>query len=190
MSDTSPICQALTKIAWGYVLLFLNFNLGINGHTMDILPNWLGYLLFFSAIGLLGTQLRDLTLLKPFCILLGVLSAVDWGTVLLTGQELLDGFFLLSILRTCLSIYFSFQLLTDLALLSESYGIQANRLRVCRNIDAVIKVLPLLPLPWDTNTLLSALLIGLLIFGLIICLFIVCQLFTLRKCFREGTPQI
>lgn len=190
MSDTSPVRQALTKIAWGYVLLFLNFNLGVNGHTVDVLPNWLGYLLFFSAIGLLGTQLRDLTLLKPFCVLLGVLAAVDWGTVLLTGQALLDGFFILSALRTCLSIYFSFQLLTDLALLSESYGVQADGLRLCRNIDAVIRVLPLLPLPWDTNTLLSALLIALLVIGLIVCVLIVYRLFTLRKLLGEKPPQV
>lgn len=75
------IYRGLTKTIWGYVFLHLNVNLG----TLNVLPNWVGYLLFFSAIILLGEQLRDLTLLKPFCILLGVGELVDWLTVLFTG---------------------------------------------------------------------------------------------------------
>lgn len=75
------IYRGLTKTIWGYVFLHLNVNLG----TLNVLPDWVGYLLFFSAIILLGEQLRDLTLLKPFCILLGVRELVDWLTVLFTG---------------------------------------------------------------------------------------------------------
>lgn len=77
----SSTYRGLTRIAWGYVFLHLNLNLG----TLNILPNWVGYLLFFSAIILLGDQLRDLTLLKSFCILLGVGELADWLTVLFTG---------------------------------------------------------------------------------------------------------
>lgn len=73
----SSTYRGLTKIAWGYVFLHLNLNLG----TLNVLPNWVGYLLFFSAITLLGDQLRDLTLLKPFCILLGARELADWLAV-------------------------------------------------------------------------------------------------------------
>lgn len=69
----SSTYRGLTKIAWGYVFLHLNLNLG----TLNVLPNWVGYLLFFSAIILLGDQLRDLPL--PW---------EDWdtlGTLILMG---------------------------------------------------------------------------------------------------------
>ena len=112
MSDTY---RALTKIAWGYVFLHLNFNL----NTLNILPNWVAYLLFFAAIALLGDQLRDLALLKPFCILLGTKELADWLAVLLTGETLVARFFLLDALLTCVGLYFHFQLLTDLAILAE-----------------------------------------------------------------------
>ena len=114
----SSTYRGLTKIAWGYVFLHLNFNL----NTLNLLPNWVGYLLFFSAIVLLGDQLRDLTLLKPFCILLGARELADWLAMFATGQTLMGQFFLLDALLTCIGLYFHFQLLTDLAILAGRTG--------------------------------------------------------------------
>ena len=190
MTDNIQIRRALSKIAWGYVLLYLDFNLSVNGHTLNVLPNWAGYLLIFSAIMLLGSELRSLLLLKPFCVLLGVVSAVDWVWVLLAGQELTGRFFLFSILLICVGIYFRFQMLTDLALLAEECGIRADSLRLCRNAEAVIQVLLMLPLPWKDYTTLAALSIGLLIAGLIVCGCIIYHLFVLRNHFpAEETPE-
>lgn len=190
MTDNIRIRQALTKIAWAYVLLYLDFNLGINGHSLNVLPNWAGYLLIFSAIALLGAELRSLLLLKPFCVLLGVVSAVDWVWMLLAGQELTGRLFLFFILITCVGIYFRFQMLTDLAQLAEDHGIRADSLRFCRNAEAVIQVILMLPLPWEDNTALTALYIGLLIAGFVVCAFIIYQLFVLRNHFPEQeTPE-
>ena len=185
MTDSIPIRRALTKIAWAYVLLYLDFNLGVNGHTLNVLPNWAGYLLIFSAIVLLGAELRSLLLLKPFCVLLGVVSAVDWVWILLAGQELTGRFFLFSILLLCVGIYFRFQMLTDLAGLAEEHGIRADSLRSCRNAEAVIQVIMWLPLPWQEHEILTVLYGGLLAAGLIVCAFILYQLFVLRNHFPE-----
>ena len=174
------IYRGLTKIIWGYVFLHLNVNLG----TLNVLPDWVGYLLFFSAIILLGDQLRDLTLLKPFCILLGVGELVDWLTVLFTGGALVEQFFLLDALLTCISLYFHFQLLTDLAILAEGAGESGGGLRTCRNVDAVLRTLLCLPLPWeDWDTLGTLILMGVLVVGIIVMFCIIWQLFRLRKRF-------
>ena len=39
------LCQAVKHIAWGYVLLHFNINLG----PLNVLPNWAGYLLMVGA---------------------------------------------------------------------------------------------------------------------------------------------
>lgn len=109
------IRSALSRIAWAYLLIHLHFRL----NNLDLLPDWAGYLLIFSAIGLLAGELRDLPLLRPFCILLGAVSGVDWLSFLLTGAEFTGRFFLLSALITCVALYFHFQLLTDLAALAD-----------------------------------------------------------------------
>lgn len=190
MTDNIQIRRALSKIAWGYVLLYLDFHLSVNGHTLNVLPNWAGYLLIFSAIVLLGVEWRSLLLLKPFCVLLGVVSAVDWVWVLLTGQELTGRFFLFSILLICVGIYFRFQMLTDLAQLAEDNGIRADSLRLCRNAEAVIQVLLMLPLPWEEYDALTLLSGALLVSGLLVCAFLIYQLFVLRNFFPEqAAPQ-
>lgn len=172
--------RGLGKIAWGYLFLYLNLNLG----TLNLLPNWAAYLLFFSAIGLLEEELGELALLRPFCVLLGAAEGADWLAVLLTGQPLVEQVFLVNILVTCLSIYFNFQLLTDVAALVEARGIWAGSLRTCRNADAVLRAVWVLPLPWQAWTALALLLI---LVGAAVCLCMVVLLFRARKMCSEGT---
>ena len=175
-----PIYRGLSKVALGYVFLTFNLNLG----TLNVLPNWGGYLFFLAAIGLLGEELRDLALLRPFCILLAAADGADWLAVLFTGETLTGRFFLVYLLLVCVSIYFQFQLLTDLALLAEQYGVPAGVLRGCRNVDAATSVLILIPLFWENSEPLTALSVLLLLTGIVVRLIIVWQLFTLRRTFR------
>ena len=82
--NNQNIRHALSKIAWAYLLILLNFRI----NDLDLLPNWAGYLLIFLAIGQLSGELRNLPLLKPFCILLGIAAGVDWLALPLSGAEL------------------------------------------------------------------------------------------------------
>ena len=176
----SSTYRGLTKIAWGYVFLHLNLNLG----TLNVLPNWVGYLLFFSAIGLLEEELGELALLRPFCVLLGARELADWLAVFATGQTLMGQFFLLDALLTCIGLYFHFQLLTDLAILADGAGENGSGLRTCRNVDAVLRTLMFLPLPWEEwDTLGTLILMGVLVVWIIVMFCIIWQLFRLRKKF-------
>lgn len=182
MSQTGNIRRALSQVAWAYLLLYLDLNLG----TLNVLPDWAGYLLLFSAIGWLAGELRDLSLLRPFCVLLGIVSGVNWLAVLATGNGLTDRFFLLSAIITCVSLYFHFQLLTDLALLAEEAGDGplARRLRVCRNLNAVLRVpnalLSRLPGAWDWVQPAG---LSVLLMAVVVALVIVISLFSLRNRF-------
>ena len=82
--NNQNIRHALSKIAWAYLLILLNFRI----NDLDLLPNWAGYLLIFLAIGQLSGELRNLPLLKPFCILLGIAAGVDWLALPLSGVML------------------------------------------------------------------------------------------------------
>ena len=42
-------------IFWGFFLIFINFYVTINGHTLNLLPTFAGYILLYRAAGeLLG----------------------------------------------------------------------------------------------------------------------------------------
>ena len=65
----------VTRLAWGYFFLYFDFNLG----PVSILPDFVGYLLFLSGIGLLQEERRDLALLRPLAILLAIWHTALWG---------------------------------------------------------------------------------------------------------------
>ncbi|MBQ8802449.1 MAG: hypothetical protein IJZ53_02280 [Tyzzerella sp.] len=109
------LCKAISKIAWGYILLHLDFNL----NTLDILPNWAGYLLFISALSAIGEEEESAKLLKPLGTILTAIEMVSW-----MNKGFLNSYFNLgavSIIASAISLYFHFQLLTNLAGIAHKY---------------------------------------------------------------------
>ena len=174
--------RGLGYAAWGYLFLHININLG----NMDLLPEWAGYLLLLSAIGLLKAERRDLALLSPLGGLLALAAGADWLAVIFTGQAVTGRFLLLSALVTCLSLYFRFQLLTDMGRLAEDWSLSAGTLLGCRNADAVLQVILFLPLPW-ADWEIAAVLLALV--GLTVCIVIMVQLFALRRAFSPEEDE-
>ena len=175
------LLRGLSKVAWAYVLLFFDLNLG----TLNLLPEWAGYLLLGQAIVLLGAEVRDLPLLRPFCLLLGLWTGLDWVVVLLGGSlEALP--YLVNLVLIVVSVYFHFQLLTGLAALAARYqpeGMALDcKLAVCRTLNVLIITLRYLcalffPVPWVILAITLA--------GFVVCLFLLCYLFALRNVIRR-----
>lgn len=114
-TDRETMYKALSYLGWGYVFLYFDFNLG----PISVTPAWVGYLLFSSAIGLLREEHRDLQLLSPLATLLGLCSAAEWGGPLL-GVDV-SNIPALSLIAGAASLYFHFQLFTDLAEIAARY---------------------------------------------------------------------
>lgn len=170
--------QGLSKVAWSYIFLLLDITLNIGPCTLDLLPNWVGYLLLLSAIPLLASELRDLPLLRSFCMVLAAAEAVEWTAALLTGQAFLRQFLPVNAVWACLAMYVTFQLLTDLARLSEREGIPARGLLICRNLNVILHAVMFFPFPWE-KWIAAA--VALAIAGMIVCILISVRLFALRR---------
>lgn len=116
MTDNKKLYDGVSRAAWGY--FFLYFDININ--TVSILPSFIGFLLFLSAINHLQEEARELTLLRPLGILLALWHSAQWiaswfGAELDGDSQFLD-------LIVCLAnLYFHFQLLTNLASLAARY---------------------------------------------------------------------
>jgi len=183
MEKRSDFYRALTNIAWGYVLLHLNINLG----TLNILPNWGGYLLFLSALPVLATEEPSALLLRPFGWILALWEGLLWLTVLFGASVNLP---IVEIIIGIVSLYFHFQLLTNLAELafrhvpiSEDTSLPLDRrLRRLRTVRTVLITILLLPLP---RTLLewAPFAVVLVLANLIVALRILFTLFELRRAF-------
>ncbi|MGN1002756.1 MAG: hypothetical protein ACI4PC_08295 [Oscillospiraceae bacterium] len=164
MTKEEKLTGAVKRVAWGYLFLTLNFNLG----RLNILPGWLGYALILAALPALAEEGRPFRLLRPLAIGLAAWDAAVWALALLgvTGEMLGStgsiGASLVSfanLLVGVVSLYFHFQLLTDLAAVAENRGCpQAKRLLTLRTVRTLLAAAALLPLPWQSAEWLGLLL--------------------------------
>lgn len=191
--------RGVSHAAWAYFFLYFNVNL----NTINILPNFVCYLLLWSTIGCLEEEERDLTLLRPLCVLLGVWAGADWVFTLFGGT--LDGQFLpIDLLISVADIYFHFQLFTDFAQLAARYqpsGVALDqRLLRLRTIHTLLLTafavlgycfpngaqftFPGSSLPEGVATFL---LLGMALAAMLVALMLMFGLFSLRRCFQ--TPK-
>lgn len=129
--------NGIRKVFWGYFFLYFNINI----ESVSILPSFVGYLLFLSAIGCMEEEERELSLLRPLGGILaawhGVTWLISWGGVTLDGR-----FPVVDILMGLINLYFHFQLLTNMASIArkhqpEDYSLDAELLRY-RTVQTVI----------------------------------------------------
>ena len=195
MTERQRKYTAISRVAWGYFLC----HVGFNWYGIDLLPDFVGYLMLLSAISLLAKERKSLRLLQPFGWMLAVWFTISWfGTLL--GVSLPVRIPLLNLLMQLISIYFTFQFLTDLAIFAESSGDTKCRWRghappsreliKGRNRQVImltaLTALGYLPQPevtwWQYVMLLPAIIV------LIIIIDIIVALFDLRKLFRPLPP--
>ena len=115
MTDYENLSYGLERAAWGYFFLYFNINIG----SVSLLPAFVGYLLFLSAIKLLESEERELALLRPLAMLLAVWHGLDWGLSLFGAD--LYGLQFIDLIRDAVNLYFHFQLLTNLASIAARY---------------------------------------------------------------------
>lgn len=135
MNDKS-LYDGIGKIAAGYFLIYFDFNI----NTVSILPSFIGYFLFLSAIADLAYEENELVLLRPFAAILILWHSAAW--LLSWGAVKLDGLLpIADIVIGLINLYFHFQLLTNLAAIARKYRSEEERdtrLLHCRTFQTVI----------------------------------------------------
>lgn len=116
ITNIEKMRSGIFRIAWGYIFIYFNINID----AVSLLPAFVGYGLFLSAIGLLQDEERELSLLKPLACILLVWNAADW-VLSWMGSEAIETWFLLDLLTGLINLYFQFQFLTNLASIAAKY---------------------------------------------------------------------
>lgn len=179
--------QAISRIVLGYFLLYFNINLG----TLNILPDWLGYLCILRALKPLAEKEPSASLLEPLALILLCAELLRWVLVLVGFTADWPLFVLLT---GILSLYFHFQLLTNLASAAASRGFDKSSnslLRARTAITLLRTLLALSPVPWVFEGTLGGVIVFFLGFASIgICLWLCGTLYIYAKeeklCLEEG----
>lgn len=190
MTDYQKLYSGISKAAWGYFFLYFN----INFNNVSILPSFVGYLLFLSAINLLKEEERELSLLHTLGVIMALWTSVEW-LASFVGLNLEGMWQFIDIIISLVNLYFHFQFLTNLASIAakyqpEGYELDAKLLRyrtlqtvMLTAIEVIIRFQPWLSEAWTVISI--CMLIVYLIAG--ICL--MKALFDLRKCLPTNTIE-
>ena len=131
MTAYQKLYTGIGRAAWGYFFIYFDFNI----NTVSILPSFIGYMLFLSAINCLCEEERELNLLRTLGVILTVWHVASW--LASWGSIDLDGMLqVVDIIIGVVNIYFHFQLLTNLASIATKYQSADDEL------DVVVKTNP------------------------------------------------
>lgn len=179
MSERKMLYMAVKNVAWGYIFLHIHINVG----TLDLLPDWVGYLLILAALPVIAGEVRTASLLPPLAVGLAVWEGLKWILNLLGVAAELP---LLNLLAAVIALYFHFQLLTDIAAVSEKYECpQTKRILTLRTVQTVITTVFTLPLGWESWEYGA---IVLIIIGAVATFWICAVLFSLCRTLEQAIP--
>ncbi len=170
------VAGAVGVVAWGYVFLYLDVNLG----ALNILPDWVCYALVLKALPGLARLERSALLLRPLAWVLLAVDAAEWalGAVGIT----LD-IYLVTAVVSVLSLYFHFQLLTNIADIAAQVSAERERgIRRLRNFSTVFSTILALRRPLDrlSGDALSAVGVAFIVGAIVLVLWTFGALFGLK----------
>ena len=123
----------MKKVFWGFFFVYLNFNLTLNGHALNLLPDFVGYILLFQAAGALAEESGRFRTLRPFVAGMAVYTGILWVGELLgvTGENWLG--ILLDTAALVVSLYISWNVVQAILEMEESRSADLNGRAVRRD---------------------------------------------------------
>ena len=150
--ENTKLASAVLRICLSYVLMHLDINIG----KLDLLPEWMGYLLILSTLKTLSEYKRASSLLKPLGIALMLCSFIGW---ILNAYGAGISVYSITAVVSALSLFFHFRLLTDIADIAyDTVGSNASII-FARNARTVLSTVMALPISWQDAAALSWILI-------------------------------
>ena len=184
MSERENLYKGLTYVIWGYI--FLYFDIKMNEITF--LPDFVAYFLFLSAIKLLKEEEKELSLIIGFGQILCGWDFIQWiGKWVSLEISIIPVDLIISVI----SLYFHFQLITNLASIAAKYKTEdsdiSEKLLKYRTVQTVILTIlsiSTIGILW-LKDIWAYFMTGMGIVYLIAGLCLIYTLYKLRKCFIE-----
>lgn len=188
MTDYQKLYDGISRVAWGYFFIYLDIKIG----SVSLLPDFVGYLLFLSAINYLKDEERELSLLYTLGIILTVWHGIAWLASWVSFNFDGGAWQFIYIIINLVNLYFHFQLLTNLASIAAKYqpeGCEQDaKLLRYRTLQTVM--LTAITIITHLHSWLSEMWtyisVVMLIVYLIVCICLMKALFDLRKCLPTG----
>ena len=115
------------KFFWGFFFIYLYFNLAVNAHTLNILPEFAGYYFLMQGLKELDDESGVFANVRPFAGGMAVYTGILWVGALLgitgTGNWLSV---LLNLVSTGVSLYISWAIIQGIQEMEARHGADLN----------------------------------------------------------------
>lgn len=178
--ETKTLSSAIKQIAISYIFIYFHINISV----IDIFPDWLGYFMIVSTLPILSEKEQSAGLLKPFGIAIGIWNIINWVLKITDAPWNLT---LITFLFNIITIYFHFQLISNIANLDIEQS-KRKKLLALRTATVLLHTVLTLSLFIPTNIdieVYSNIIIFMAIIQIVICFWIAGELFGLSKTMRE-----
>lgn len=113
----------MKKLFFGFLLLFLSFHLSINDHRLELLPDFVGYLLLMKGMDELAGESGYFQNARPFAVGMAIYTAIVWVGDLLAvapGENLLST--LLRLIALAAALYIEWMLIQGVLEMEQTRG--------------------------------------------------------------------
>ena len=130
----------MNKLFWGFIFVFLNFNIDLGAVRIGLIPTFVGYLLFYAGLSELAEESPRFEKRRPFCIAMMVYTGIFWvcdffGLSIIVPPAVS---ILLSLVSSAFSLYISYGIVWGIGDIEDSN--RYTLLGVARLGDAGIEV--------------------------------------------------
>ena len=190
MTNYQKVYAGISKTAWGYFFVYFDFKI----NNISLLPSFVGYLLFLTAINYLKDEERELSLLRTMGTILALWHGMEWIASWVNFD--FDGAWQFADIIICIvNLYFHFQLLTNFASIAKKYQPEGYtydaKLLLCRTIQTI--TLTVIEIILCFYPLLSEMWVVITFFMFVVFIFMgVCLmkvLFNLRNCLSNNIER-
>lgn len=177
--NIKTVSSQIKRVAISYILIYFHINIA----TLDILPDWVGYLMIIAALPVLSKKEKSATLLKPLGIFLTIWEVIEWVFAILGGSI---SIYIINVIIGILHMYFHFQLITNIAEFAPKEN-RKKRLLVLRAATVIFHTATLVILLFpDIQYAAFATAIA----QLVICIWICIELFSLASAVKQEEEML
>ena len=72
------IKKGISLIAFGFAFVLVNLTLTLNGRSICVTPDFVGWILFFMSFDLLGSYIADKAYMKWISLILAIVTGAIW----------------------------------------------------------------------------------------------------------------
>ena len=133
------IKKGLLMVAVGFLFTLVNVNLTYNGSSLNVTPDFVGWILFFLSFDKLGSYISDKQFLKWTSLVMAVLTGATWILGIARPELNID---ILNSVLTVVSTVYMFVLFGVLEKIAHDCGSpRESTLRILKWLNLVIYVL-------------------------------------------------